>query len=365
MDIFSVHAAPSEYIVSEGILDKLEEQLAARSYQKVLFVHGIKSWEAAKGYIPKFDKIQAEQYTYNGECSITEIDSLSSFINKKSFDAVIGIGGGKVLDLVKASSHLSQKPYVLIPTLSSNCAPWTPISVIYDEHGTFIRYDIYPNNASLVLIEPRILLNAPIEMLVAGIGDTLAKWYEADVQMARIENKPVPLLISHYSARQCKKLIVKHAEEAIESAKKRILTDDFTKVAETIIALGGMVGGFGDHYGRVAGAHSIHNGLTALEETHSALHGEKVAYGILVQLVLEDRLDEIKELLPFYKKLGLPVSLEDLGVAAVDEAKIKLVAEKSTLKGESIHVMPIGTITALDVAKAIKTLEDYIQRYVL
>ncbi|WP_438824204.1 iron-containing alcohol dehydrogenase family protein [Bacillus sp. JJ1562] len=359
MDIFSVHGAPSEYIVSEGILDILEEKLAERSYRKILFVHGIKSWEAAKEYIPEFHEIQFEQYSYSGECSINEIDSLSSFIKRKSFDAVIGIGGGKVLDLVKAASYLSQKPYVLIPTLASNCAPWTPISVIYDERGAFIRYDIYPNNASLVLIEPKIIVKAPIEMLIAGIGDTLAKWYEADVQMSKIKDKSVPVLISHFSARQCKDLLVNHAEAAIDAAKNGVLNADFIKVVETIIALGGMVGGFGDHYGRIAGAHSIHNGLTVLEETHSALHGEKVAYGILVQLILENKLDEIKELLPLYKKLGLPVSIKDLGVTDVLDESINRVAEKSTIPGESIHVMPIGTITAADVSEAINKLEQY------
>lgn len=361
MDVISVYGAPSEYIASEGILDKLEEKLARRSYQKVLFVHGNKSWEAAKDYLPEFHKIQSEEYTYGGECSLTEIDTLSTFIKEKSFDAVIAVGGGKVLDLVKASSHLTQRPYVLIPTLASNCAPWTPLSVIYDERGTFIRYEIYPNNASLVLIEPRILLHAPIEMFIAGIGDTLAKWYEADVQIARIENKPVPLLVSHYSARQCKDLLVEHSEAAIEAVKTKVLNDDFVKVFETIIALGGMVGGFGDHYGRIAGAHSIHNALTVLEETHSALHGEKVAYGILVQLVLENKLDEIKELLPFYKKLGLPVSIEELGVTDVSVEKINRVAEKSTIPGESIHV--IGAISTADVSKAINTLEEFTKAY--
>ena len=83
-----------------------------------------------------------------------------------------------------------------------------------------------------------------------------------------------------------------------------------------------MVGGFGDHYGRVAGAHSIHNGLTVLEETHHALHGEKVAYGILVQLVLENKWTEIDQLLAFYRQLGLPASLKDLGVKAINDEVI-------------------------------------------
>ncbi|MFT4413936.1 iron-containing alcohol dehydrogenase family protein [Fredinandcohnia humi] len=361
METFSVHGAPSEYIASDGILNQLEDKLKERGFKRVLFVHGVKSWAAAKPFIPDFKEIRYEDYSYSGECSLSEITSLTSLVSSRSFDAVIAVGGGKVLDLVKAVCHKTHKPSVLIPTLASNCAPWTPISVLYDEQGSFIRYDVYPVSASLVLLEPRILLQAPIEMLIAGIGDTLAKWYEADVQMAAIPNKPVPLQISHYTARQCKDLLLEHAEAAIESAKKGVLTDDFLKVAETIIILGGMVGGYGDHYGRIAGAHSIHNGLTCLEETHQALHGDKVAYGILVQLVLENKWNEVKSLLPFYRKFGLPLSLTELGVLDITEDRMNEVAKKSTIPGESIHI--IGDITAGDVNRAVSLLEGYTRNY--
>lgn len=353
-----MHGAPSEYILNEGILELLESKLLERGFHKVLIVHGIKSWQAAKPYWPEFKQIQSKEYTYGGDCSLNEIEKLKSVIAANTFDAILAVGGGKVLDLVKSVSHLTGKPFVLVPTLASNCSPWTPISVIYDDSGAFVRYDIYPESASLVLIEPRIQVNAPLNLLIAGIGDTLAKWYEADVQMAVIENKPVPLQISHYTAKQCKDLLLAHSEGAIQAAKTGILNDDFIKVAETIIVLGGMVGGFGDQFGRIAGAHAIHNGLTILEETHHALHGEKVAYGILVQLVLEEKGEEIDRLLPFYERLRLPVSLSNLGVKEITEGIISAVAQKSSILEESIHVMPIGPITATRVSEAITALEQ-------
>ncbi|MEH7352642.1 iron-containing alcohol dehydrogenase family protein [Neobacillus drentensis] len=358
METFSIHGAPSEYVLQEGILEQLESKLLERGFQKVLVVHGQKSWEAAKPFLPVFHKVQAEEYTYCGECSLKEIGEISELVNKNSFDAIVGVGGGKVLDLVKAASQMTHQPHVLIPTLASNCSPWTPISVIYDELGAFIRYDIYPVSASLVLIEPRILLVAPLNMLIAGIGDTLAKWYEADVQMAGIENKPVPLQISHSTARQCKNLLLQHSEGAITAAKTGNLNADFIKVIETIIILGGMVGGYGDHYGRIAGAHSIHNGLTGLEETHHALHGEKVAYGILVQLVLESKWEEIDQLIPYFQRLGLPISLTDLGVSVINDDVLTRIAAKSAVPEESIHVMPIGEITPTNVSMAIAALEN-------
>lgn len=356
---FKVHGAPSEYILKEGILEELEPKLIERGLQNVLIVHGIKSWQAAKPFFPKFTQVAHDEYTYNGECSLSEIEVLAELIKTKSYDAIIGVGGGKVLDLVKSVCHVTHISSILIPTLASNCSPWTPVSVIYDEQGKFIRYDIYPVSASLLLIEPRILLHAPVKMLIAGIGDTLAKWYEADVQIAGIENKPVPLQISHFTAAQCKDLIWKHSEEAVTAAREAHLTDDFIKIVETVIVLGGMVGGFGDHFGRIAGAHSIHNGLTAIHSTHDALHGDKVAYGILVQLVLEEKWEEIEAILPFYQVLGLPVSLVNIGITEINEDIITVIAEKSCLPEESIHVMPLGTITPERVKEAIKKLEKF------
>lgn len=145
----------------------------------------------------------------------------------------------------------------------------------------------------------------------------------------------------------------------MKAAKTRVLNEDFIKVAETIIMLGGMVGGFGDHYERVAGAHAVHNGLTILEESHHALHGEKVAYGILIQLVLENKWEEIDAILPFYRKLDIPLSLEGLGVKQVTGEKIHQVAEKTAVPEESIHVLP-GEMNVETISSKMIELENYI-----
>ncbi|WP_019240934.1 MULTISPECIES: iron-containing alcohol dehydrogenase family protein [Bacillus] len=362
MEIFSVHGAPSEYILAEGALNLLEKKLLERGLKKVLVVTGKKSWNAAEDYWPEINKVHVSFFHYQGECSLTEIDKVANLVVKQNYEAIIGVGGGKVLDLAKAACNQTHKQAILIPTLASNCAPWTPLSVLYDDDGSFIRYDIYPVCSSLVLIEPNILLQAPIEMLVAGIGDTLAKWYEADVQMATIANKPVALEISHYTAKQCKEVLVTYSKEALNAVENESLNEAFIKVVETIIVYAGMVGGFGDRYGRIAGAHAIHNGLTVLEETHHALHGDKVAYGILVQLVLEEKWKEIEGLLPFYRELGLPYSLTQLGVKELSENIMAAIAKKATAPEESIHVMPIGTITAGTVQTAIVSLEKYVSK---
>lgn len=355
---FSVHGAPSEYRLCEGALNYLENALLERNFHRVLIIHGEKSWKAIEPFWPDFQKVECIQHQYRGECSLTEINRADELIKLSPIDAIIGIGGGKVLDLVKAVGHISRKPTVLIPTLASNCSSWTPISVIYDDEGSFLRFDIYPDSASLVLVEPRILLAAPKEWLIAGIGDTLAKWYEADVRLAAIENKPVPLEISHFAARKCKDTLINYSEAALDDVKIGRLSNEFIKVVETIIMYAGMVGGYGDEYGRIAGAHSIHNGLTALRQTHQLLHGNKVAYGILVQLIIEEKWEEINHLIPFYQSIGLPVCLEEMGIYL--DSQILQVAEKAAAPTESIHAMP-QTINQQTVYLAMVKLESQLQ----
>lgn len=355
MTTLTVHAAPSEYILEKNILEKLQQKLQARGINNALIVTGTKSWQAAERFWPEMPLIATEKYTYGGECSFSEIEKVVQL--SKSFDAIIAVGGGKVIDLAKAAANELHKQVIIIPTIASNCAPWTPLSVLYDDTSAFIRYDVYPVASSLLLVEPELLLQTPRDLFVAGIGDTLAKWYEADVQLRYIDNLTVPMMISYEAAKQCKEILLAQSNEALEAVDSNTVNDAFIKVIEVMFMYAGMVGGFGDHYGRTAGAHSIHNGLTALEESHELLHGMKVAYGICVQLMLENRLQEITELRPFYEKLGLPQSLSDMGLNKISELQIQQVAEKAVLTTESIHLMPIGEITAERVAEAMNELE--------
>ena len=353
MKTIHVHAAPSEYVVEEGILQKLESFLLPRGIHRALIVTGVKSWQEAHTFWPDMTDVQTDVYTYGGECSFSEVDKVAAMMT--DYDAIIGVGGGKVIDLAKAVANEVHKQVIAIPTIASNCAPWTPLSVLYDDTGAFVRYDIYPVATSLLLVDPVLLLKTPRDYFIAGIGDTLAKWYEADVQLGKIDDKTVPMMISYEAARQCKELLLQHSEAALQAVDANTVNAAFIYVIETMFMYAGMVGGYGDHYGRTAGAHSIHNALTTLEASHAQLHGVKVAYGICVQLLLEGREDEIDALKPFYDTLHLPQSLAALQIEATDE-ELYEVAMKATIPSESIHVLP-GEMTAEVVLEAMHALE--------
>ncbi|MDN7243910.1 iron-containing alcohol dehydrogenase family protein [Planococcus shenhongbingii] len=355
MEDIVVKGAPAEYVCNAGVLNGLEDKLLDRNIRKVLILTGTKSWKALKPYFPELEKVEVAFEIYQGECSLPEIARVAEIAKSLGADAIIGAGGGKVLDLAKAVANDNGIKSVLIPTLASNCAPWTPLSVIYTDEGTMTHYTIFPGSVDLLLVEPRVLIAAPVPMLIAGIGDTVAKWYEADVQISRFEDPPIALKIAHYTARLCADEMFENAEAAIADAKQGELSDAFIKVAETIIMLGGMVGGFGEKYGRVAGAHAIHNAMTIAPESHQALHGDKVAYGVLVQLLLERKVEEAERLKVFYKKVGLPASLKEVGIQG---RWIEEIAVQSTRESETIHVLREDPIRADEVAAVMTRIEE-------
>lgn len=354
-----VKGAPGHYRIGEGVLQELTTLLAELNVTNLHIVSGRKAWDAASPFLPEALG-QATITFVEGPCTLETVDELAAAFHINSADAVIGIGGGTALDLAKASAVKAGIKSVLIPTIAATCAAWTPLSVFYQEDGTHSHYAEFPVANTLVLIEPKIIAEAPLKYLKAGIGDTLAKYYEADALVRAFykgKELPVWLQVSQFTAALCRDILLKDGKAALEAAADNQVTDALVRVIETIIMTGGMVGGFGEKAGRIAGAHSIHNGLTEAPGIKQFLHGEIVAYGILVQLALEGKEGELEKLLGYYDDWEFPRSLRDLLIDVEDEELIQRIITKILLPQESIHFMEI-VITEDHLLAAIRQIED-------
>ncbi|WP_239256556.1 iron-containing alcohol dehydrogenase family protein [Listeria ilorinensis] len=353
-----VRGAPQEYVCEVGSWKTLEEHLKRRLLKRVLVLHGEKSWRVAEAKFPELNEVEAVFDTYHFECTDAEVARVVALVKAENCEAIIGVGGGKVADVVKAACHVLGIAAIIMPTLAATCAAYTPLSVMYNEAGQMLRYDVFPRSNALVLIDPEVILDSPFELMVAGIGDTLAKWYEADVIIRQLEKSSAEIDVAYFAAKMCRDNLLALSSAALTAMRTGQLNEAFVKTVETNIMIGGMVGGFGDDYGRTSGAHSIHDALTTQEASHRVLHGNKVAYGILVQLVIEGNWAEIEQLLPFYRELGLPASLFDMEMGDLSAEELQIVAERATEPGETIHMMGEG-ITSEVVYQAMIQLEDY------
>lgn len=113
---------------------------------------------------------------------------------------------------------------------------------------------------------------------------------------------------------------------------------------------------------RTVAAHAVHNGLTHIPASHHALHGEKVAYGILVQLRLEEMLlgnqlaaSARQQLLKFYTEIGLPASLGDLGLGNITLAELQQAAEIACAPNSDIHRLPFKVVPDQLMAAMVST----------
>lgn len=219
---------------------------------------------------------------------------------------------------------------------------WTPLSVWYNDAGQALQFEVFDDANFLVLVEPHIILKAPAEYLLAGIGDTLAKWYEAVVLAPEPENLPLTVRLGINGALAIRDVLLSRSEEALADQQRGEATQAFRDVVDAIIAGGGMVGGLGERYTRVAAAHAVHNGLTVLPQTEKYLHGTKVAYGILVQSALLGQDDVLAELVAAYQRFTLPTTLRELEVDINNRDGLDKVIAHTLRPVESIHYLPVA-----------------------
>ena len=360
-----VKVGPQFYRYHVGAIDVVPEVLQEFSAKNVLVVHGGISYEKAQ---PFLHFLQQDDYTfsflqYTGECSYYGAERIAEVVNEKQIDFMIGVGGGKLADLVGYAAHLVNINFGVIPTLASNCAPWTPLSVMYKESGESEgKSEHFLRQAAFFITDPKLVIDAPVNYFVAGLADTIAKWYESDaiLQQAHLQNEPF-LQVAGYTADLCKVAILEQSAKAISDMEKGEVTEEFVRLSEIVFAVAGLVGGLGDKYARNAIAHAMHDGMSKyIPESHAFLHGEKVAYGIFYQLAVEKKWTQIDDLLPFYRELKLPMSMEQMQIFPEDEAIIDRIATFIDSK-EKVHLLPIP-ITKELLKESIYELENYIKR---
>ncbi|MBU6532934.1 glycerol dehydrogenase [Streptomyces sp. NPDC057245] len=288
--------------------------------------------------------------------SASEVDRLVGAIEAAGADVAVAVGGGSTIDAVKAAGHLAGIRWANCPTVASTDAPCSALSVIYTESGAFEEYRFFPRNPDLVLVDSQVVANAPVATLVAGVGDALATWLEARAT-ARSNSATMagglPTLTGTALAQLSWDVLWENALPAIDAVTDNTVTPAVEKVIEANTLLSGL----GFESGGLAAAHAIHNGLTAVPDTHGLAHGQKVNIGSLTQLVLEGApAGDIRDFITFTTRVGLPTTLTEVGLSVDDEAALKQVADAATAEGETIHSMPFD-VRSEDVVSALKSIE--------
>lgn len=355
-----VFCAPLRYVQGEGVTTRLAAEMAAVGLAgPVLVVSGGSAvgelapvWAAAMAEAGWHHRVR----TFGGECTAVEIDALAAEARSLGAGTIVGAGGGKCLDAARAAAAAVGRPFVSCPTVASTDAPTSALSVVYTPAGAVESYRIHGRNPELVLVDSGVIVRAPARYLVAGMGDALSTWYEA--RAAAASGRPnmrggAAAEGSLALARLCRDTVLADGVAAVADAR----AGRVTPAVERIIEANTLLSGLGFESGGLAAAHAVHNGLAALPGTQAALHGEKVAFGTLVQLELDGTpAEEFAALVRFCRAVGLPVTLAQLGLPAATAADVDAIAARATQPGETIHDLH-RSVTAGEVAAAIRAAD--------
>ena len=294
-------------------------------------------------------------HPFSGECSRNEIARGRAAAAACGAQVIVGAGGGKALDTGRAVAAELGIPAVCCPTIASTDAPCSAISAVYSDEGLFETYLFHPHNPNLVLVDSTVIARAPVRLLVAGMGDALSTWFEARACMrsgARNSRNGVSTGAGMAIAELCWRILQADGVSALAAMKTPTATP--TPALERIIEANTLLSGIGFESAGLAAAHAIHNGLTVAPEVHAFHHGEKVAFGTLAQLMLEDApQEEITAVLNFCTSVGLPVTLAQIGLHDPSDALLMRIAERATIASDTIHNEPFA-VTAAAVLQAMK-----------
>lgn len=355
--------APGRYVQGKGAIHQLGAYIAPIGRNPLIvaddFVWGLLEADVSSSFAEA--GLRVERVGFGRFATAAAVDSLVETIAATGTDVILGVGGGSAIDAVKAAGHLAGIRWASVPTAASTDAPTSALSVIYTDSGEFVEYRFFPHNPDLVLIDTQVVANAPVEFLVAGVGDALATWLEARATGRSHSATMAGGAQTHSAAALAKlswDLIWENAIPAIEAVKANTVTP----ALENLVEANTLLSGLGFESGGLAAAHAIHNGLTQAPQTHGLTHGQKVNIGSVTQLVLENApRQELDDFIVFTTRVGLPNTLTEIGLTPEDVDELHAVAEAATVPGETIHAQP-HPVTADDVFQALRSIEGYARR---
>lgn len=352
--------SPSRYVQGPGEIQNLASHVKKMQKQSAYllvdaFILEHYQEQITAGFHSEHVKYTVE--TFQGECTEDAVHAYAGKALEHGCDIVIAIGGGKALDTGKACAHFSNLPVIVAPTVASTDAPCSAISVLYKENGEMAHYLYLKSNPDIVLVDSNIILHAPARLLAAGMGDALSTYFEskacfdsgaANKAGGKVTGAALAL------AKLCLDILLQDGTNAYRDCLAKKLSPAFENVVEANTYLSGI----GFESGGLAAAHAIHNGFSLLPETSSFLHGEKVAFATIVQLVLEKReTSEIRTILSFCKSVGLPTCLKDFNLNGISGERLYQAALAATDEKESMQNMPFA-VHAEDVVSAIFTADE-------
>ncbi|CAG9170784.1 glycerol dehydrogenase [Cupriavidus pinatubonensis] len=355
---YATFGAPKRYVQGPDAIDLLGSEVAQLGRSAIVLADP-SIYDLLEERIERTlasANVHAHTLLFNGEVTAAEIQRLTDASSAIPSDIIVAVGGGKCLDAGKAISAALGVPVATVPTIASNDSPTSHIYVLYDDDHRLVEVGrLKRGNPELVLVDTSIIARAPIRQLIAGIGDAISKRFEVRQSMTNGGQNVFgsrPCATAEVLSEACYALVRKHAVAAIAEVRQGCPSENLEKLVEATVLLSGL----SFENGGLSIAHAMTRGFTAVPCLAQSAHGLQVAYGLLVQLTLQDvDPDDIEDLREFYSQVGLPLSLTELGADHVGHDTLASIAEGTMT---APHTQNFGrSLEAADISAAMEQVE--------
>ena len=340
---------PEAYAALSDILKPLGRRVLLIGGEKALAA-GQEPFEKASGGLG----VSVTVHTHRGECTIENAQALALKAREDHVEIIAGMGGGKAIDTAKACAHFAGLPVITFPTIAATCAAVTALSVMYHTDGAFDKFLFLNKPPECAFIHTGVVAKAPAKYLRAGMGDAIAKYFESGFS-SRNDVPGYKDALGLSIARTCYEPLQRLGEKALCDCESGMDSPEFREAVQSVIVSTGLVSLLVREEFNGALAHSLYYALEDLPQIKACLHGDVVAWGALVQLLMDGQEEKAKEVLHLLKRLKTPVTLHEMGL---DTASPVFIAAVGNVPGQpDMRHLPYQ-VTGQMVLNAVQKLED-------
>ena len=273
------------------------------------------------------------------------IKKIEQNVGKSKSELIVGVGGGRSVDIAKIIGFNLDLPFVSIPTSASHDGIASPFVSIKGNKP----HSVVATAPLGVFVDVDIIKKAPKKLLASGCGDLIAKITAVrDWQLGRDKTGEYYGRYSADLALMSAKILMEHSSRF---SKKGL---DVREVVEALISAG-VASCIAGSSRPCSGAEHLFSHAVDKLEPGIGLHGEKCGIGAIMIAKLQGQ--DWRKIVKTLKSVGAPTTAKEIGLKSKVLAKALTIAQ--SLRPERYTILKevnINENKAIKLAKSTKVL---------